>query len=391
MLKELYEKRAKLVQEMRDYEGQNRANWTADCEGRWNEMNADVDKLTGEIRRLERVQALEAEEARAAESNGNRFQGDPTPGNGEARSIYDTQEYRHAFESFLRTGDQTEMRTLNITVNPNGGYLVPDEFYRNFIRALDEYFPFRQACTVITTNSDVKIPIDNKAGVAYWVAEEGTRQETQETFGQLMLDGHWESYTHKVSLSLLQDSVFDIAGYLNMRYVEAFSVLEEAGFTTGNGVGKPRGFLDNATLGVTTAVNNVIESDDLMDLLYSVKSGYRRRGRFLADDTTIGYIRKMKDGFGNYLWAAGLQPGQPDMLLGKPIDACNSMDAIGSAAKVIAFGDFSYYYIVDRGRPVIQRLVELYAATGQQGFIMQKRVDGLLTLPEAVKYIQMAV
>ena len=105
------------------------------------------------------------------------------------------------------------------------------------------------------------------------------------------------------------------------------------------------------------------------------------------NDSTIAYVRKLKDGNGVYLWQPALQMGEPDRLMGYPIYTSVSMPTIAAGAKTAAFGDFSYYWIADREAHSIKRLDELYAATGQVGFIAHERVDGKLILPEAVKIL----
>jgi len=148
--------------------------------------------------------------------------------------------------------------------------------------------------------------------------------------------------------------------------------------------------MSSATLGKSATDDTVIDSDELMDLFYSVGAPYRRRGNWMMADTTICAIRKMVDGTGRYIWEPSYQMGQPETVLGRPIVANNSMEAIAASAKPIAFGDFSFYWIANRGTATIQRLVEKYAEYNQTGFLMQQRVDGLLTITTAVKYLQMA-
>ena len=124
-----------------------------------------------------------------------------------------------------------------------------------------------------------------------------------------------------------------------------------------------------------------------MDLYYSLKSPYRRNAVWTLNDSTVKAIRKLKDGNGQYLWQPGITAGAPDMILGCPVRTSSYMPAIAAGAKTIAFGDFSYYWIADRQGRSFKRLNELYAATGQVGFLASQRVDGKLVLPEAVKVL----
>ncbi|OQA13254.1 MAG: Phage capsid family protein [Firmicutes bacterium ADurb.Bin356] len=129
--------------------------------------------------------------------------------------------------------------------------------------------------------------------------------------------------------------------------------------------------------------------DDVIDLYHSLREPYRRTAVFLANDTTIKAIRKLKDTTGQYLWQPSIMAGQPDTILNRPVRTSGYVPAIEPGAKVLAFGDFQYYWIADRQGRSFQRLNELYAATGQVGFRATQRVDGKLVLPEAIKLLQM--
>jgi HK97 family phage major capsid protein len=162
----------------------------------------------------------------------------------------------------------------------------------------------------------------------------------------------------------------------------------------GDGTGKPTGIFNatgGASLGITAASATAITIDEVMDLFYSLKSPYRKNGIFTMNDTTVKAIRKLKDGNGQYIWQPSITAGEPDTILNRPVKTSAYAPVLGSAAKTIAFGDFSYYWVADRQGRSFQRLNELYAATGQVGFKATQRVDGKLILPEAIKVLQMKV
>ena len=142
-----------------------------------------------------------------------------------------------------------------------------------------------------------------------------------------------------------------------------------------------------AETGVTAASATAVTADELMDLYYSLKSPYRKKSVWVLNDSTIKAIRKLKDNNGQYLWQPSLTAGAPDMILGRPIKTSAYMPAIAAGAKTIAFGDFSYYWIADRQGRSFKRLNELFAATGQVGFLASQRVDGKMILAEAVKVL----
>ena len=126
----------------------------------------------------------------------------------------------------------------------------------------------------------------------------------------------------------------------------------------------------------------------MIDLYFSLRAPYREKAVWLVNDSSIKALRKVKDNTGNYIWHPAVKEGEPDMLLGKKIITTYAMPEIAAGSKPIAIGDFSYYWIAERQNRVFKKLNELYAATGQVGFLATQRVDGKLTLPEAVKVMQ---
>ena len=195
----------------------------------------------------------------------------------------------------------------------------------------------------------------------------------------------------KVSEELINDSVFNLESYISKEFARRIGAKEEEAFFIGDGAGKPVGIFHTtggAEVGVTTA-GTAITMDELMDLFYSLKSPYRRNAVFVTNDATVKAIRKLKDNNGQYLWQPSVTAATPDTILNRPVKTSAYVPVIASAAKTIAFGDFGYYWVADRQGRSFKRLNELYAATGQVGFMATQRVDGKLILAEAVKVLQM--
>jgi HK97 family phage major capsid protein len=126
-----------------------------------------------------------------------------------------------------------------------------------------------------------------------------------------------------------------------------------------------------------------------MDLYHSLKVPYRSKAVWVMNDDTIKSVRKLKDSTGQYLWQASLSADKPNTLLGLPVYTSAYMPTIASGAKPVLFGDFGYYWIADRQGRSFKRLNELYAKTGQVGFMGSQRVDGKLVLTEAIKALKM--
>ena len=356
-------------------------------------MEADVIALGKEIDRLEKQAILDAE---LNAPTANPLTGKPKLPNMEEKTGRASDEYKKAFWNAMRTRageglDVTIRNALQVGTDTEGGYLVPDEFERTLIEALEEENIFRKlANVIITSTGDRKIPVVASKGTASWVDEEGAIPESDDSFGQVSIGAYKLGTLIKVSEELLNDSVFNLEAYISKEFARRIGNKEEEAFFTGDASGKPTGILaatGGAQLGVTTAGATAITFDEILDLFYSLKAPYRNKSVFVMNDATVKAIRKLKDGQGQYLWQPSLQAGTPDTILNRPIYT-SAMFRLSLAAKTIVFGDLSYYWVADRQGRVFKRLNELYAVTGQVGFVATQRVDGKLILPEAVKVLQ---
>ena len=284
------------------------------------------------------------------------------------------------------------MNALQIGTDSEGGYLVPDEYERTLVEALEEENIFRTLAHVIQTSSgDRKIPVVASKGSAAWVDEEGAIPEGDDAFAQVSIGAYKLGTMIKVSDELLNDSVFNLEAYISKEFARRIGAKEEEAFFSGDGVGKPTGVLSatgGAEIGVTTAAATAFTADEIFDLFYSLKAPYRRKAVFIMNDASVKALRKLKDSNGQYLWQPSLTAGTPDTLLNRPVYTSAYMPAIEAQAKSVLFGDLSYYWVADRQGRSFKRLGELYAPTGQVGFLGTQRVDGKLVLPEAVKVLQ---
>ncbi len=391
---ELREKRAKLWDSTKAFLDSRRNEnglLSAEDTATYEKMEADVVSLGKEIDRLERQAVLDLELSKptTAAITNKPSQHQETEKTGRASS-----EYKAAFWKAMKNKNSFDVQNaLQVGTDSEGGYLVPDEFERTLVEALQEENIFRQLATIITTSSgDRKIPVVATKGTASWVDEEGAIPESDDAFGQVSIGAYKLATMIKVSEELLNDSVFNLEQYIAKEFGRRIGAKEEEAFFVGDGTGKPTGIFNatgGAGVGVTTASASAITIDEIMDLFYSLKSPYRKNAVFVTNDATVKSIRKLKDGNGQYLWQPSVTAGQPDTILNRPLKTSAYVPAIAAAAKAIAFGDFSYYWVADRQGRAFQRLNELYAATGQVGFKATQRVDGKLILAEAVKVLQM--
>lgn len=306
------------------------------------------------------------------------------------------QAYAENFWNMIRNrGHYGEVRNaLSVGEDTEGGFTVPDEFEKKLVEALEENNIFRGMATVIRTSSGTrKIPIAEDTGEASWIDEGEEIPESDTTFGQTMLSAYKLGTMIKISNELLNDSAFDLATYIARRFGVRMGNAEERAFITGDGVGKPLGLLaetGGAKVGVTAAQKDAVSFDEIFKLYYALKAPYRKKAQFLCNEALVLQLMTIKDNNGNYIWKPGLEIGKPDTLLNRPLKTSAFMPEIKGGSKVMAFGDYSYYWVADRQNRTFRRLNELYARTDQVGFLTTQRVDGKLILPEAVQLLQMA-
>ena len=388
---ELREKRARLWKGMESFLDSRRnadGILSAEDDAAYGKMENDLNDLTNEIKRMERKEALEAEMNRPVSTP---IIEKPMKAADDEATGRKSKTYVKSFWNAMRQKIVTPdiLNALQEGTDSEGGYLVPDEFEHTLVEALEQENIFRQLAHVINTASgDRKIPVVASKGTASWVDEEGTITDSDDAFGQVSIGAYKLGTLIKVSNELLNDSVFDLEAYISKEFARRIGNKEEDAFFNGNGTGKPVGIFNStggAQTGVTAASSSAITADEIIDLFYSLGSPYRKNAVWVLNDATVKAVRKLKDGNGNYLWQPALTSGTPDVLLGRPVYTSAYVPTIASGAKVIAFGDFNYYWIADRQGRVFKKLNELYAATDQTGFVATQRVDGKLILPEAMQ------
>ena len=391
---ELREKRAKTWAAMESFLDTHRNEkgvLSAEDDATYTKMENELEDLTREIKRLERKDAIEIELNKTVNApliSKPMESLDDEDKKGRASKLY-SKSFWNAMRKKATTPEL--VNALQEGTDSEGGYLVPDEFERTLVEALEEENIFRKLAHVINTSSgDRKIPVVASKGTASWVDEEGTIPDSDDSFSQVSIGAYKLGTLIKVSNELLNDSVFNLEQYISKEFARRIGSKEEDAFFNGNGTGKPIGIFNatgGAQTGVTTASATEIKADEVIDLFYSLKAPYRKNAVWVLNDATVKAIRKLKDGQGNYLWQPALTSDTPDTLLGRPVYTSSYVPTIAAGAKTIAFGDFSYYWIADRQGRVFKKLSELYAATDQTGFVATQRVDGKLILPEAIKVL----
>lgn len=388
-INDLLLERGRLVDSMRGIldkaEAEDR-DLTADEQETYAKMESDEESVAKRIARMNKLAAAESS-LEAPVSNGTRMVLD----DGHTRA---SDAYRAAFEEYTRKGKNALsgdfLNALQVGTDSEGGYITPEEYDTMLVEALQDINEFRNYVTVVNTESDRNIPVESTLGSATWTAEEAAYTESDAAFGQVVLGAHKLGTIIKVSEELLMDAFFDVGSYLARNFGKRFGLAEEAAFVNGNGSGKPTGFFGSASAGVTAAGAAAITADEMIDLYHSLGRPYRKNAVWVMKDSTVKLIRKLKDSDGQYIWQPGLQAGQPDRILARPLITSSAAPAATTGLKSVAFGDLSYYTVADRAGTVVQRLNELYAANGQVGFRAFKRMDGKLTLAESIKVLTQA-
>lgn len=357
---------------------------TAEDDATYSRMEQEIADLGKEIARLERQEALEAEL--------NKPVNKPLtskPGNSATDKPVKTgrasDEYKNGMLQALRTNFRQVSNILQEGVDADGGYLVPEEYDSRLIDVLTEENIMRSLGHTITTTGEHKINIAATKPAAAWIEEGGALQFSDATFSQILLDAHKLHVAIKVTEELLYDNAFGLENYIIDQFGKALANAEEDAFLNGDGSGKPTG-LFAATGGGTVAgtLSAAIKSDDMLDLVYALKRPYRKNASFIMNDKTLAQLRKLKDNNGAYIWQPSYQSSEPDKVLGYAVHT-----SAYAPENAIAFGDYSYYNIGDRGTRSFKQLTELFAGNGMIGYVAKERVDGKLILPEAVQILKL--
>lgn len=319
--------------------------------------------------------------------------------------------HRKAFDAYLRGGDddglrglELEGKALNTAIAGEGGYLVDPQTAETIRSVLSTTASIRAVANVVAVEAtSFDVLVDHTDVGHGWATESGPLSETDTpVIDRISIPLHELSALPKASQRLLDDSAFDVEGWLAGRIADKFARAEAAAFVSGDGVDKPRGFLthpsvDNGVwvwgnLGyVPTGVAGAIAGPDpIVDLVYALGAQYRANGTFVMNSKTAGTIRKMKDADGRFLWSDGLAAGEPARLMGYPVLIAEDMPDIAAGANAIAFGDFHAGYTVAE-RPDLRVLRDPYSAKPHVLFYATKRVGGDVSDFKAIKLLKFAV
>ncbi|MEM6636098.1 MAG: phage major capsid protein [Pseudomonadota bacterium] len=319
-----------------------------------------------------------------------------------------------AFDAYLRSGDDDALRGLELegkalstAVAGDGGYLVDPQTSETIKGVLNATASIRSIAAVVNVEAtSFDVLIDRGDIGSGWASETAALTETATpTIERITIPLHELSALPKASQRLLDDSAFDIEAWLASRIADKFARAEAASFVSGDGVDKPRGFLNHTTVdnaawtwgnlgyiptGAAGDFAATGASDAIVDLVYSLGAEYRANATFVMNSKTAGAVRKMKDADGRFLWSDGLAAGEPARLMGYPVLIAEDMPDIGADAMAIAFGDFASGYTVAE-RPDMRVLRDPFSAKPHVLFYATKRVGGDVSDFAAIKLLKFAV
>lgn len=394
-LKELYARRDAIIAEQRvivDKASDEKRELTTDENATYNRMDEDFESLEENIEKEERLVAREKKLAGKSDEEQHR--------GGEQGREEGALTAMDGMRSWIRGGEQgmsaDEVRALQADSDTQGGYLVtPLEMAQGIIQAIDDMTFMRGLSTVqmVVTAEGLGVPsLDNDPADPEWTAEIGAASEDSTmSFGNRELIPHKLTKLIKVSNKLLRLTSGGAETLVNERLGYKFGVTEENAFLNGSGAGQPLGVFTASNNGIPTGRDvsednsaTAIKADGLINALYSLKGGYQSRAEWIFHRDAVKQVRKLKDGEGQYLWAPGLAGGEPSTILDRPFHMSEfAPNTFTSGLYVGIIGDFSNYWIAEAEMLELQRLVELYAANDQTGFLGRMWVDGMPTLGEA--------
>ena len=358
-------------------------------------INADIAQISALKKQLETLETAVAH---------GQF-----PGCGKNELDRVKAQHKDAFAKFFHKGAEGGLRDLEVQAglstlsDPDGGFLVPEDYEQAIDRVALSVSAMRRLATVRTIGTDTYKKLVNQGGAsAGWVGEKGARAETNTpTLTEIAINTKEIYAMPAATQTLLDDSMVDIAGWLADEVSIEFSEQESEAFIHGNGVEQPKGIAAYAmaanssyvwgkvgyiTSGNASLVNDL---DKLIDLQHALKPVYRNGAAWLMNDATLATIRKMKDGDGNYIWVPGLKDGAPDTLLGKPVEIDDNVDDIGANKYPIFFANFKRaYLIIDRQG--VRVLRDPYTTKPYVLFYTTKRVGGGIVMYEAIKALKVS-
>jgi HK97 family phage major capsid protein len=360
-------------------------------------------KITAELDKFEKVNeivtkleasAKEREDAdKERQDQLDRIEASLKRGGGTGENVDpEAKAYADAFMAYARngqgglTGDRQNV--LQVGDDSKAGYLAPKELVMSILKNIEEFSPIRGLVTTRTTGARaIQIPKRTALPSAVWVGETEDRPDTEGlAYGMLDIPVHESTMAVPVTNAMLEDNEFNLEDEIREAVSIAYGKQEGAAVISGTGFKSPQGILNAAgTVGLNSGLATEITADNVIDLKYAIKTAYAQNGSYILNRSTLGKIRKMKDGNGQYLWASGLAAGRPNTIDGESYAEMPDMPNVGAGLKPIVFGDWKRgYLIVDRLDMAMLYDPYTRAGNGQVLYRWRRRLGGAVTIGEAI-------
>lgn len=421
--KRLQERRLNVWEQLKgiaDLAAEEKRNMTGEEERQWDEGNAEMEALdkriqdicAGEQRAKDQADAMDRLAGkpvqRATKETSQQSGGGNADGDALADELRNWITMKNPAPYFEFRGSEwigsnrwtdAEYRSLLDSNTP-----LPTSFVGQLYSYLVDTSTIRQANPrVFTTQSgdELVVPVSTAEGVAAWTAEGGSLTASDPTFTSKTLHAYKLGKLIQISTELLEDEGFDVVGFLAESAGRNLGIASNTAYVTGTGTTQPTGFLADATVALTAATGTgsttglpttgaYVGGDVLIALYHSIIPQYRPRASWLMHDQTIMQVRRVKDSIGQYIWQPGLQAGEPDRILGRPVYADPAMPQIGASTTPIAFGDFGAYFIRDVSPIRFERSNDFAFGTDLITFRAVMRTDGVLGDVNAIGVYQTA-
>lgn len=406
-LAELIERQNKIWQRMQEIDATaSKDGWSAELRTNYDAAERDLDEVSGDIERKQRMEKLEKIDRSQIVDTGTPVADAPDPAT--QRGI----DYREAFDAYLREGisgttptqrrllmdghvNDPAVRALTGGTDTAGGFLVPDEFLNKLVQTMKAFGGLLNEANVITTSTGAKMSwptVDDTGNVGALLADNTQITELDPTWNENQLDAYtFTSRAVRVPWALLQDEAFGLETWLASALGERIGRALAPYLVSGTGTNQPQGLVNAATIGVTAAGVAAITYDELIDLEYSVNAAYRVNAKYVFADQAFKVVRKLKDADGRPLWVPIPAPGFPATINGYPYSVEYSMAAPAAAARSAIFGDIKQAFTVRQVKAAtLVTLKERYADFLQNGYFSFARFDSVVDDPNAVRALVQA-
>lgn len=355
-LKALIEKRNALVEEI------NKMFETAEKEVRalTEDEQSTFEAKTAELKALDKTiagakEARSLEEVDAPQEERKAVEADEKVEDVEAR----------AFETLIR-----ENRTGEMAKSDNGA-VIPTTIANRILDTVKQIAPLYNLATKFNVKGKLDFPVANNVITTAYSEEFTALTSSNVGFTKRTLDGFLVGALSKVSVSLINNSQFDIVNYVINKVAESIALFLEKEIISGAGTTKMTGVLtDNLVKKVETA-GDVPTADEFIAVQVEVPQAYQAGCAWLVSNKTLLAMRQMKDDNGRYFLQNDLTNGFGYTFLGKPVMVSDQMTDTN-----VVYGDFSGYFINIHENASIKVLNEKYADEHAVGVVAWLEVDG---------------